>query len=245
LHGFAGSSESWGDPIVDGLAGAGLPPVLVDLPGHGKEAAPGSARPSLAGALATIDAAGAWPTDVVGYSMGARIALHHAAAHPERVRRLVIESGSPGLATSAEREERRVRDEELADRIVSEGIEWFSDFWERQPLFETRRALSPEVMSRQRAIRVRNEPQALARALAELGTGSLPSLWERLPYFETPTLLLVGALDDKFVAIAERMAALMPHARLAIVPDAGHTVHLERPVAWIDVVTDFLRDPAS
>jgi pimeloyl-ACP methyl ester carboxylesterase len=79
----------------------------------------------------------------------------------------------------------------------------------------------------------------------ELGTGSLPSLWERLPSIETPTLLLVGALDRKFVAIAERMGALMPHARLAIVPDTGHTVHLERPVAWIDVVTDFLRDPAS
>ena len=38
LHGFMGSSDAWGERIIDGLAGAGLPPVLVDLPGHGKEA---------------------------------------------------------------------------------------------------------------------------------------------------------------------------------------------------------------
>ena len=38
LHGFTGCSASWGEEIVDGLASAGLPPVLVDLPGHGRDA---------------------------------------------------------------------------------------------------------------------------------------------------------------------------------------------------------------
>jgi 2-succinyl-6-hydroxy-2,4-cyclohexadiene-1-carboxylate synthase len=244
LHGFTGSSDAWGERIVDGLAGAGSPPVLVDLPGHGKEAGgPDPKRYTRDATLDLIAAAGDWPTDLVGYSMGARIALHFAAARPGRVRRLVLESGSPGLAEADERKARLAADEALAARIVEEGIEAFVDHWESQPIFETRQALSQQVRAHQREIRVRNDPQSLAAALSALGTGSLPSLWEELPSISVPTLLLVGALDSKFVDIAERMTKVMRDARLVVVPDAGHTVHLERPAMWLEAVTDFLRDP--
>jgi pimeloyl-ACP methyl ester carboxylesterase len=56
----------------------------------------------------------------------------------------------------------------------------------------------------------------------------------------TPTLLLAGALDPKFVEIAERMASAMPDARLTVIPEAGHAVHLERPDAWLEAVKAFL-----
>jgi pimeloyl-ACP methyl ester carboxylesterase len=65
-------------------------------------------------------------------------------------------------------------------------------------------------------------------------------LWERLPGIDTPTLLVVGALDTKYVDIAERMASAMPHARVAVVPGAGHTVHLEARERWLVEVTGFL-----
>jgi pimeloyl-ACP methyl ester carboxylesterase len=42
-------------------------------------------------------------------------------------------------------------------------------------------------------------------------------------------LLLAGAEDEKFVAINRQMAEAIPHARLRVVPGAGHTVHLEQP----------------
>lgn len=242
LHGFTGSSAAWGDEVVDGLAGAGLAPVLVDLPGHGRNAGGAdSASFTLEATLALVADAGAWPTDLIGYSMGARVALHYAAAHPDRVRRLVLESGSPGLATEAERTARRQADGERAARIVDDGIGPFVNAWEAQPLFAARRGLSDEVRQRQRALRLCNDPGSLAAALAGLGTGALPSLWDELPRIAVPTLLLVGALDDKFASIAERMAALMPDARRVVVPDAGHTVHLERPSAWLGAVTSFLR----
>lgn len=241
VHGFTGSSATWGGAIVDGLASLGLPPVLVDLPGHGRHAGEtDSARFALDAALELIGAAGDWPADLVGYSMGARIALHFAAAHPDRVRRLVLESGSPGLATEAERTERRDADEALARRVVDEGMSAFVDFWETQPLFASRRAMGEEMMASQRALRLRNAPGSLAAALVGLGTGALPSLWAALPRVATPSLLLVGALDGKFVEIGERMARAMPDARLVVVPGAGHTVHLERPSAWVDAVTAFL-----
>jgi len=241
LHGFTGSSESWVRGITEGLASAGLPPALVDLPGHGREAGHGDPPDATLGsALELVARAGSWPADLIGYSMGARIALHFAAAHPERVRRLVLESGSPGLASESERAARRDTDEALAARIVEEGVEAFVTHWESQPLFETHLSLDPEARARQRAIRVRNDPLGLASALRALGTGTLPSLWDRLSSLTTPTLLLVGALDHKFVDIAEEMAATMPDARVVVVPEAGHSVHLEQPARWLAAVARFL-----
>ena len=241
LHGFAGSAGEWEGQLVDGLAGAGLAPVLVDLPGHGADT--GVTAPAaftLGAALARIDVAGRWPADLIGYSMGGRLALHFAAAYPKRVGRLVVESGSPGLATESERAERRAADEALAARIESEGIEWFVDHWESRPMFETRRRLDAALLLRRRHLRLRNDPKSLAAALRGLGPGALPSLWDRLEQLDVPTLFVVGERDDKFAVIAERMARAMPRARVAMIPDTGHTVHLEAPGAWLDAVIGFL-----
>jgi 2-succinyl-6-hydroxy-2,4-cyclohexadiene-1-carboxylate synthase len=241
LHGFTGSSLSWGDAVLDGLASAAGAPVLVDLPGHGRYAQGSDERVvTLAAALAAIDDAGEWPDDIVGYSMGGRIALHFAAAHPGRVRRLVLESASPGLADPKERAERRLQDESLADRIEREGVPSFVDYWEARPLFESRLQLPDDVRSRQRAERLRNTEGGLASSLRGLGTGALPSLWERLPAIDVPTLIVAGELDSKFVDIGRRMAQHLPDARLTIVSGAGHTVHLEKPDEWLEVVGSFL-----
>lgn len=241
LHGFTGSGLSWGDEIVDGLAAARLPPVLVDLPGHGRYVGEWDpARFSLEATLDLVFEAGAWPTDLVGYSMGARIALHFAVRHPDRVRRLVLESGSPGLATEREREERRMSDAALARRILDEGIDSFAEYWSTLPIFESQRSLDPDRRRRVHELRAANDPRSLAASLEAVGTGRLPSLWSRLQSVETPTLWLAGARDPKFLAIAERAAEVMPDARAVVVAGAGHTVHLERPDAWLAAVTGFL-----
>ncbi len=238
LHGFTGSSASWGDLLLDGLAASVGAPVLVDLPGHGGQQIP-PAGIELESTLANIEAHGDWPADLIGYSMGGRLALHFAVSHPDAVQRLVLESASPGLESGAEQAARRAADEILADRIEM-GLEAFVDDWMSQPLFETQRAVPVPELARQRAIRLANDPSALAASLRALGTGSLPSLWDRLPRLGVPTLLLVGELDRKFVDINRRMVERLPHAELVIVPDAGHAVHLERPDVWLDAVRSFL-----
>lgn len=226
---------------MDGLSDSGLVPVLLDLPGHGHWR--GETRPewfTLDRVLAALGEVPGWPADLVGYSMGGRIALHFAAMHPKRVSRLVLESASPGLAEARDRSDRQAADEALASRLESEGIEPFVEYWEKRPLFASRASLGPDVMDVQTRQRMGNDPRSLAAALRGLGTGSLPSLWDLLPQILTPTLLIVGALDEKFVGLAERMASTMPDARIAIVPGAGHTVHLERPDEWVREVANFL-----
>ena len=104
------------------------------------------------------------------------------------------------------------------------------------------RGCRSSALSRQREIRLANDPVGLAQSLRHSGTGVLPSLWERLPEITVPTLIVVGILDTKFVEIGARMCALVPHARLVVVPDAGHCVHFERPHAWLDAVATFLSE---
>lgn len=172
--------------------------------------------------------------------MGGRIALHVALQYPDRVRRLVLESASPGLSSESERAARRDDDEILAARIEEQGIEVFAAEWAavdvlrpgpRRPSAATRRA---------DRVRRANGAPGLAGALRGLGTGSLPSLWDRLGEVRAPTRLVTGALDAKFVEIARRMAGVMNDAVVDAVPDAGHTVHLDRPDAWLALVTSWL-----
>ena len=87
-----------------------------------------------------------------------------------------------------------------------------------------------------RADRLRNTPAGLAAALRGIGTGAMTPLWDRLGELAMPVLLIVGEGDAKFRALGERMAAAIPAAELAVVPDAGHAVHLEAPDAVAAVI---------
>lgn len=180
------------------------------------------------------------PLDLVGYSMGGRLALAYAARNPGLVRRLVLESASPGLEGPEECAERRTADEALAREVERDGLDAFVERWEAQELFASQRSLPEEVRAVQRALRMENHPRSLAASLRGLGTAALPSYWGILPALRVPVLILVGALDDKFVRIGARMAELLPDARLVEVPGAGHAVHLERADAWLGAVAGFL-----
>lgn len=243
LHGFTGSGRSWGTETLDRLAVGGVSVNAYDLPGHG--ARRGERDPNaftLAALLDEVREAVDAPSPVIGYSMGGRLALHFAERFPDCVTQLVLESSSPGLETDAERDERRALDDQLAERLLSAPLSAFVDDWEALPLFSSQSQLPQAQRDQLRAGRLDNDPASLAAALRGLGTGTLPSLWPRLPTLTTRTLILAGALDAKFVTVGERMARAMPNAHMVVVEGAGHAVHLERPGAWCDAVTGFLAE---
>ena len=165
---------------------------------------------------------------LAGYSMGGRVALHAALALGSRLDRLVLIGASPGIADAGERATRRTADDALADRIEAIGVEAFAREWASLPLWEGQ----PErVAAAANADRLRNTPAGLAAALRGLGTGVMDPLWEALPSLEVPVTLAVGERDEKFRAIAERMAAVLPRAEIAVVEGAGHAAQLEQPDA--------------
>ncbi len=244
LHGFTGSSQNW-QPILPALT-AHCQVILVDVLGHGRTASPpDESRYTMdrvaADLIALVDELGYSEIGVLGYSMGGRLALFTAVTHPQRISHLILESASPGLATAVERQARVAQDRELADWIEANGMEAFVKRWEKLPLWHSQQQLSPETRQQLHQQRLQNNPAGLANSLRGMGTGAQPSLWEQLPTLTIPTLLLAGELDTKFIAINRQMAALLPKTHLEIVPGAGHTVHLERPLAWVQTLQPKLR----
>lgn len=219
-------------PLTDGLGDARV--IAPDLVGHGASSAPHDVAlyrmEAIVGHLdAVLDACGLEVAVVVGYSFGARVALTYAVARPARVSRLVTIGGTAGLADPGEAVVRRAADEALADSIDADGVEAFIDRWEQAPIFVTQRTLPIDVQASIRAGRMANRPLGLANSLRGAGTGAMPPLWDALADVSTPTVVVAGALDSKFVAIGERMVALLPDASLEVVGDAGHAVHIEAP----------------
>ena len=230
LHGFTQTGASW-DGVRARLP-AGTPTKAPDLRGHGSA---GAERPvTLEALLDDLDALVPARAVLAGYSMGGRLALHHALAEPGRLARLVLVGAGPGLADTAERADRRAADEALADRIEAGTIEAFATEWGALGLW----AGQPSgVAAAARDDRLRNAPAGLAAALRGLGTGALPPVWDRLEELDLPVELIVGARDAKFRAIAEAMAARMARATVTVVAGAGHAAHLERPDAVARVLS--------
>lgn len=244
LHGFTGSSTTW-TPFAETLA-PHFEVIIFDIIGHGRSSSPKSLdryrmRQCVDDLVAALRELGHRRATWLGYSMGARTALQIAVHHPDAVDGLVLEGVTPGLADPEERAARVAADEALADRIEREGLEAFVDFWRSISLWDTQTGLSPETIAALRQQRMANSEIGLANSLRGMGTGAQQPLHDRLHEVDVPALLLTGALDQKFTAIARDMAAEMPRAELCPVAGAGHAVHLEDPAAFQAAVADFLR----
>jgi 2-succinyl-6-hydroxy-2,4-cyclohexadiene-1-carboxylate synthase len=230
VHGFTQTLAAWG-PVGERLVRR-WQVIRVDLPGHGGSDAVRVGFAEAAGLVGEAGGTGVY----VGYSLGGRLCLRLALDRPDLVRGLVLIGASPGIADPGERAERQAADEALAGRIERDGVAAFLDRWLAGPLFAT---LPAEAAGR--AERLANTPEGLAYALRRLGAGAQEPLWDRLPTLRPPTLLVAGAVDTKFAAVARQMAAAIgPRARVALLPEAGHAVHLERPAELAALVEEFL-----
>jgi 2-succinyl-6-hydroxy-2,4-cyclohexadiene-1-carboxylate synthase len=243
LHGFTGTRHAW-DHLQPWLRSR-FAVVAPDLPGHGESPCDPEVtfEATLASLLRLLDSLGLERTDIAGYSLGARVALGMALRAPDRVRRLVLESGSPGLRRRRDRLDRRKSDGELAASIERDGVEAFVDRWEALPLFEGLRTLPAPLLASLRERRRSYRPQALAGSLRALSLGAQPNYWSRLWNLRTPTLLLTGARDIKFTATARAMAAELPLVWGHVFPGAGHAPHLEVPEAYARELQGFLSAP--
>lgn len=242
LHGFTGSAATWTPHLG---AFAGFTTVAVDLLGHGTSDCPPDPRRyrterCVEDMKALLDKLSIRQAAVLGYSMGGRVALHLALQAPARLWALVLESASPGIEDAEEREERVRADAALADAIERDGVAAFVDRWQALPLFATQARLPDAARKELRRQRLHNEPRGLANSLRGMGAGSQAPVLARLGEIRVPVLLLAGAADEKYCALAQRMAAVLPCARQEIVSEAGHAVHLEQPDAFDGAVRRFL-----
>ena len=230
LHGFTQTSRSW-DQYLELLDPQQLV-TRVDAPGHAGSSELSLDLPSAAQTLADQCGFG----DYVGYSMGARLCLHVACHSPDSVRRLVLISGTAGLRTQLDRDERIESDERLAQQVLQEGVEAFVTTWLSNPMFSGLPKNRNDVLDR-----MRNTPTGLATSLRMSGTGKQESLWDQLRELKMPVLLIVGENDEKFCRIGQEMKRMIgANAKLVVIKKSGHSVHLEQPQDFQQVVEEFL-----
>lgn len=241
-HGFTQNSRCWGEfesALVNHVSSSHQIQA-VDLPGHG-QSSHDDADLDHAGRL--LAAAGsARPEVVLGYSMGGRVALHRALnPRPnDQLAGLVLIGATGGIEDDDERAARRRRDEELADRIINEGVSTFLDGWLANPLFA---GLSAAAHCRD--ARETNRPEGLAASLHNCGTGTQRFLLPELSTISVPVLVLVGQRDAKFLVEGTRLVtAIGTTATMATVADAGHACHLEQPANAATRIAEWLREIA-
>lgn len=244
LHGFTGDSGTW-LPFIP-LWKKNYKVITVDIIGHGKTDSPEDVekyamKETVDHLKAVIDYLDIAPVHLLGYSMGGRLALAYCIEYPETVKKLILESASPGLQTEIERKQRRIQDEKLGDSILEQGIINFVDKWEKIPLFKSQEQLDSIVKQAIRNQRLANNPIGLANSLRGMGTGAQTSYWSQISKFSIETLLITGEQDRKFYQIAEEMVKYNKKIRHLNVNNAGHAIHVEKPEIFGTIVMEFLR----
>ena len=229
VHGFTQTGKSWttaAQAIGDSIN------TFVDAPNHGESQGISLTLQETGDELADI----AFGKILVGYSMGARMALHAAIQHPYAMTGLILVSGTPGIEDDAEREARVQADEELASRIEMIGTSAFIQEWIRQPLFAKSKFSDEEIQDR-----CKNTSTSLATSLRTCGTGQQESLWSQLQEIKIPVLLICGTRDEKFVEIAKRMNQMISGSTMRILDKAGHNAHLDQPEDFAQAVNWWLQ----
>ncbi|MBE9034392.1 2-succinyl-6-hydroxy-2,4-cyclohexadiene-1-carboxylate synthase [aff. Roholtiella sp. LEGE 12411] len=245
LHGFMGDINEFDQAIK--LLSNDFSSLILDLPGHGKTQVLGGDEyytiENTAYALINLlDKLKITKCFLVGYSMGGRLGLYLTLHFPERFYKVVLESASPGLATEAERLERIRHDTQIARKLIrsTDRIEFaaFISNWYNQKIFGYVKN-HPEY-SHMIESRLQNNPMELDKSLRFMGTGSQPSLWEQLKKNTIPMLLLAGEYDEKFIDINIKITKICEFCQLEIINHAGHNIHFENTLAFVQNVKKFL-----
>ena len=231
IHGYCQSSAYWA-PTVERVAHHGGHALAVDLPGFaGSASLPGPyTMEAFADAVAALlDARGLAPVVLVGGSMGGVVAQHVALRHPQKLERLLLVATGAYTADPAGALARTERlaaarwDEEAVRPIVA-------GFFRTPP--------SAERMAEYvRIARAASHDAAVEAARSNARNNVL----ERLGEIRVPTLIIQGRHDTaRTVAHGEEMRERLPHARLEVLEDSGHTPQLEESDAFHRLALPFL-----
>jgi 2-succinyl-6-hydroxy-2,4-cyclohexadiene-1-carboxylate synthase len=218
IHGFGGTPSAWDDVIAAWQLPD--PPRPIALPGHGG----GRVLETWDENLVAVADQIAGCDCVVGYSLGARVALGLVVsghcAHG------VLIGVNPGIADEM-RDDRRQVDAAWARLLRTEGVAAFDDAWTKQALFVTQQRVPAAKRAERRERRLHHDPEQLARSLEVMGLAAMPDYWSAVAPHRDRIALIAGADDAKYVAIAEALAC----ASFETIADSGHDPTLEQPVA--------------
>jgi 2-succinyl-6-hydroxy-2,4-cyclohexadiene-1-carboxylate synthase len=166
---------------------------------------------------------------LVGYSMGARIALSLLIEYAGLFTGALLIGVNPGISEEGERVKRKKWEQELVAFLLDKGIDEFVLHWENMPLFKTQKSLEPAVKLRQRQMRTEHSCDEIVKAILKLGLSSMPDYWPELKNIKVPVWVITGELDSKYSLIAKNMSAIQSNFKQVIIKKCGHNPVIENP----------------
>jgi pimeloyl-ACP methyl ester carboxylesterase len=246
LHGGGQNAHTW-DTVALAL---GHPLIAVDLPGHGhsgrradRDYGPWRNAEAVAAVLDQVHTR--WPGRglvVVGMSLGGVTAIRLAANRPDLVRRLVIVDVTP---QAHERHAQLSQADQGAVALVSRlpMYESFEQMVQAAVATSPRRPRSAvERGVRHNSMQLPDGRWTWRYDLFDRpgGLTDFAALWADVASLTMPVMLVRGG-DSKFVADADalRFQELLPAARIETIPDSGHAVQSDQPLALTRLIADF------
>lgn len=244
LHGFTGAKEDFAD-VLDTFAGRGWHAIAPDHRGHGGSDQPDdedaySFEEMADDSWALVDTLGFDRIDLLGHSMGGMVAQVMALVEADRLRSLVLMNTAGGRLEQLDPEVAAVG----ADLARTVGLAELNQILEglrttpRPPSEERVRAERPGYVEFGVRKLLASSP-AMYAAMA-VGMARVEDRLDALSRLDLPTLVVVGAEDDEFLAPSHALAEAIPGARLEVIDDAAHSPQFENPDRWWKVVTRFL-----
>jgi pimeloyl-ACP methyl ester carboxylesterase len=233
LHGMLGSSRNW---QTAGRALAATRRVFaLDLRNHGLSPhADTMSYPSMAAdVLAWLDAQGLGPAELVGHSLGGKVAMLLACRHPARVAQLVVVDIAPKAYSWPERRQEFAAMNELDLATLKSRADAESRLEARVPGWAERKFLTTNLERADGGWRWQVNLPAITAALPELEGNPL----EAGDRYLGPALFITGERSG-YVKPGDREAILrhFPLARLVALPGSGHTPHIEAREAFVAAV---------
>ena len=237
LHGIGSNARSWRHQLA-GLSDE-FTVVAWDAPGYGGSDDPPADWPlveyahHLAGLL---DHLGFARVALLGLSWGGVLAQEFYRHYPSRVSALLLADTNAGHGGLDEAERRRRLDDRLRALETMTPAELARA---RAPAL-LRQPAPPELLGEVEAIMAELHPRGYRSAAIALSQADTRDV---LPQVCVPTLVLCGEQDQVTpLAEARQLASAIPHARLAVIAEAGHVSNQQQPARFNTAVRQFLRE---
>jgi 3-oxoadipate enol-lactonase len=210
--------------------------IVPELPGFGRSLAVNGGLADIADRIAEAvkDGSLGGGAIVLGNGYGGFVALQMAIRHPAIATRLILADSGAAFSDPGRQAFRN-----MATAASANGLAAITDVAMRRLFAPEFQAAHSELMRDRREAFLKTDPEVFRAACAQLAELDLR---DELAKVKMPVLVMVGEHDEATPPpMSHELAALLPDARLKIIPGCAHVPQLQSPDLFLEAISDFLQ----